>query len=1028
MPLNILQNPSFEDIAPNCLPLVGSPVNGAFNQGCVNGWSAANTSPSICFPAAQQGNNFACLGNNTEAIFQNLTICQNERYQIGFWHRGGSFDVYMARGLTNVNINDPLAFPINPLWQLVANVPQSVDINIWQFTQLPIFTANDLANNQLLLRATGADFFLDNMSMVCISQLTPQITFSNQGGGLFNFNGATIAVPPLAVTNWCWDFGDGTPVQSGPNLTNPSHTYATGGNYRVCLTIQDNCCFCLNTTCTRIEVDPCACGQNPQILNTGNVVNWTGITQDINNDVIIAPGTDLLVTSSTLNIKSPCKFVVMRGASMEIRSSTLQSACNGNKWGGIVVWGNSSIDHSNPPAGTIFDFLNPTNNSSNAPGVLLTKQQSTIRDMNINGVFAQRLASDPNAAIYTGITNIPFNPMTDLVSFTGGLVRSTSTTFIDNDLCADFRDYPFNNFSQFGSCTFTTTAAPAEVSNVGSDGVRIFNTDNISFQNCNFDHVGARGIVSVNGSLTMTRCTVNQHYQGLRVTSAAGQTGFVKVGVGSDQQRNTFTDNRFGIWSDGIFNLDVSTNTFSNNGDFVSSGPFGFLEGGGIFVTGPSSFDILDNDFSANISGAELLNTSGGGITGPNQQFKCNIHTNDRIGMLVRGRCPGMFFKDNAFDNSVADLSVQRHTLTTPGEIHLNQGQSNAAIYNYFSPNSADIISSTAPGRTVSFNYFPPLTESTVEFELTAPDCDINGTGQPVGILCSTLNNFVNRPRTAGVKDPCLPPLPRRGYAPCTDKNCLDALRTQKQSLEQMVNSNPSQYKSELAAVNLRFDTDKRDLVWNWYEQGNMARVVQLLTEYGTTEDLQMLYGYYTRARNYTAATTLLESLPSTNENDTWFKEVQRIYLKYATSSGLYTATSTEDQLLQLVATTASTPGSQARAVYYLLHGVWLEPIIDRSEDIGATKEREERLIQDGLPKLSIAPNPATEMIMITVTNTDGGDICIMDLQGILVQRMALQGMTIQCSTSGMPNGMYIVHHVNSFGKTLASQKLVVQH
>jgi hypothetical protein len=125
------------------------------------------------------------LGNNTEAIFQNLTICQNERYQIGFWHRGGSFDVYMARGLTNVNINDPLAFPINPLWQLVANVPQSVDINIWQFTQLPIFTANDLANNQLLLRATGADFFLDNMSMVCISQLTPQITFSNQGGGAF---------------------------------------------------------------------------------------------------------------------------------------------------------------------------------------------------------------------------------------------------------------------------------------------------------------------------------------------------------------------------------------------------------------------------------------------------------------------------------------------------------------------------------------------------------------------------------------------------------------------------------------------------------------------------------------------------------------------------------------------------------------------------------------------------------------------------------------------------------------------------
>jgi hypothetical protein len=650
--------------------------------------------------------------------------------------------------------------------------------------------------------------------------------------------------------------------------------------------------------------------------------------------------------------------------------------------------------------------------------------------MNITGIFAQRLAIDPNAAIYAGITNTPFNPLTDLASFTGGLVRSNSTTFIDNDLCADFRDYPFNNYSQFGSCTFTTTVAPAQVSNVGTEGVRIFNTDNISFQNCNFDHVGARGIVSVNGSLTMTRCTVNQHFQGLRVTSAAGQTGFVKVGIGSDQQRNTFTDNRFGIWSDGIFNLDVSTNTFSNNGDLVNNGSFASFQGGGIFVTGPSSFDILDNDFSANISGAELLNTSGGGVSGANQKFKCNIHTNDRIGMLVRGRCPGMFFLDNAFNNSVADLSVQLHFLPLRlGEIHLNQGQSNAAIYNYFSPNSADIISSTDPGRTLSFNYFPPFTESAPELELTAPDCDINSTGQPVGTLCNTLNNFVNRPRSAGVKDPCMPQIPRRGYDPCTDKSCLDALRTKKQNLEQLANANPSQYKSELAAVNLRFDTDKRDLVWNWYEQGNMAQVVQLLTEYGTTEDLQMLYGYYTRARDYTAATTLLESLPSANENDTWFKEVQRIYLKYATTSGLYTATATEDQLLESVATTATTPGSQARAIYYLLHGVWLEPTIDRSEDIEPTKEREERSLQDRLPKLSIAPNPATEMVMITVTNTDGGDICIMDLQGRLVQRIALQGATTAyCSTTTMPNGMYIVQHINSFGKTLVSQKLVVQH
>ena len=474
-----------------------------------------------------------------------MVICQGENYNLTFAHRGGTFDVYMANGLVNVPLNDPQGFAIDPTWQLVSNMPAA---NAWQIANLT-FTANNLANNQLLFIYTGGgDYFLDSMSMVCVSQLVPTITAADLGGGVFNFTGVVQVQPPFGVINWCWDFGDGSPTESGANLNQVTHTFTQGGTFMVCLTIQDNCCFCLNQICIPITYDPCACGGTPQVLNTNGIVNWTGLTQDVNNDVIIAPGTDLIITSSTLNIKSPCKFVVMRGGSMNVLGSTLQSACDRSKWAGIVVWGNSAIQHSSPPPGTVFDFNNPVNNSPNAPGVLLTNSfsgaNSLIADMNQNGVYAQRLAVDPNEAIYANLTGVPFNPATQLGGFTGGVARCYNTNFLDNDLSGDFRDYPFNNYSLFNTCGFTTTVAPAELTTNGPEGVRIWNTDNISFDNCNFDHVGARGVVSVNGSLTMTGCTVNQHFQGLRLTTASGQTGLVQLGLGNDQTRNQFTHKR----------------------------------------------------------------------------------------------------------------------------------------------------------------------------------------------------------------------------------------------------------------------------------------------------------------------------------------------------------------------------------------------------------------------------------------------------------------------------------------------------
>ena len=59
-PVNILQNPDFENYGPPCVVPPNLTVDAAFNQGCVQGWQAANQTPSICTTNPASGLLSAC--------------------------------------------------------------------------------------------------------------------------------------------------------------------------------------------------------------------------------------------------------------------------------------------------------------------------------------------------------------------------------------------------------------------------------------------------------------------------------------------------------------------------------------------------------------------------------------------------------------------------------------------------------------------------------------------------------------------------------------------------------------------------------------------------------------------------------------------------------------------------------------------------------------------------------------------------------------------------------------------------------
>ena len=90
-------------------------------------------------------------------------------------------------------------------------------------------------------QVTGASYSLQSNVVI-----TPNANFSttNQGGGAIEFTDNSSNNP----TGWLWDFGDGnTSTQQ-----NPTHTYATAGNYTVCLTASNSAGS--NTFCMTVSV------------------------------------------------------------------------------------------------------------------------------------------------------------------------------------------------------------------------------------------------------------------------------------------------------------------------------------------------------------------------------------------------------------------------------------------------------------------------------------------------------------------------------------------------------------------------------------------------------------------------------------------------------------------------------------------------------------------------------------------------------------------------------------------------------
>lgn len=708
----------------------------------------------------------------------------------------------------------------------------------------------DLIQNNLFFSqsdgsGTACNAGIDFVQLVCRSGLTPQISQQNVSNGQYNFSGSSNNVAGLTAATYCWDFGDGT-TATGQNV---SHTYSNPSNYKVCLTVTDNC-GCVNTVCQSLVY--CVCAENSTVLPPG-VQNYSGAAL-VERDLILPPGTHLTISNQTLQINTGCKFVVMRGASLTVDNSTLAPACDG-RWQGIIVWGNSNQNHN------INYRLNPQNTPIDGPGVVRVRSNSHIEGAN-TALEPQRWWSDPrNDAIYAAISGTT-GP---IPSFWGGQIFAVGSIFFNNRKSGDIGTYPGNNLGLFSECTFTSSNPVT--GNNGLEGVNLWNTNGVRFEGCTFDMVPARGITTIDAGITVYRTTFQNNYQGIKVASVTNPLSNTIIGD-LEINRNYFISNAFGISSDGITGLRVRRNSFGSNAR------------AGIAVSGNSSFRVEGNVFSGHPFGVDLLNT---GFVG--QHLNCNSHQDDRA-IRVMGYCRGVQFNDNTFDNQTADLYMGQSGGLL-GDIFPNQGSNGAARLNLFSENEGDNDIVTEPGETVFFRYYPPTGDEFTPAELARmlPDCDDDDG-------CAVPNNYHNEPASKPYSDCDLPQSPPGGgdALPCANRDCLDSLNTRLAWLNQQIAAGQSQHQADAAATELRFVDDKINLVGQWLAEGNISLIEQTLNAYNTLADQQLLFAVYTKRGNLSGAAALLTAMPESTEPEQWYKSTQGTYLQYLAAPGQYQA------------------------------------------------------------------------------------------------------------------------------------------
>lgn len=668
------------------------------------------------------------------------------------------------------------------------------------------------------------------------------------------------------------------------------------------------------------------------------------IKQDDEIDQDLTWGSNIIITSSgqltvtgTIRMAQDKHIIVNRGGKLIINGGTLTKCDEAPHWGGVIVKGNS-------------EKAQPSHTANPGPdeaGIVVMKNNSLIEHA------------------IAGISTNYFCQWTD--EDWGGLVYCENSEFRKNRKAVAFMKYEFPNNSKFIDCTFDGAGA---ISSGTTNGVTIWDTDGVEFNQCRFYNLGHNGIVAYDaGAIVKDGNDFIGNGKAISCRATYPFSSFVEVGE-SNIEPNYFLDNWHHI--ENYASGKEQMLKIINNEFFTATNS-------ALWNVGPTFFRFEDNVVT-NSNGVYARNTAALGVNNHNY-IENNGFTGPGTGIGADGLNRELQFLCNTFDNNAGDFVLIDQS-SYPGEVRKFQGNHQEPAGNCFTrPVGISYGDINTIGNTTQFVYY----------HATLQNCEIPAT--PGNYFAVSLDE-----------------------ESCTDESENITPTTEEfNSILNDIQELDTAGKTDSVAYYNLLERKQEVLLYllnHFIENDNIDSAIAILQQDGSTMAQLMHFGILMNEGAYTDAENYLNSVQ--NESPEWadFVQIQSINIERLQSEGEYQLSASDQSYLEDVAESNKGVKAYARSLLGLLEGIeYFDEWDLGGADAGLKLSTNNQVLKTEI--IDVFPNPSKDIFTLTFEdgfNKKVKEVKIYNLVGELIYtKQDFETNKIEINAGNWTNGVYLL-------------------
>ena len=700
---------------------------------------------------------------------------------------------------------------------------------------------------------------------------------------------------------------------------------------------------------------------------------------DMPGDIHVHSGAELLIEAK-IGMRQGTRILVERNARLVINNGgVVTKGCDAPDWTGIQVLGNNQK-------------VQPEHN---AP--LTDPNQAGVIWIDNGTVEWARTGATAGGG---------YGP-----EFWGGVIwTNNNAVFQKNRKDVEFMQYKFAlNKSRFKNTRFLAGLPTVPWAN--REGITIWETDGIEFDNCDIYSKGMHGIRTYDAGIKVHNgCDLESNQIGISCYATYPMS--YKSVIGTTAAENNFYGNQYDVYAstvtgwfglynpDGKFSMDVINNNFEGSRY-------------GVVLDGPSNFRIGGNKFVDVEISAWTANTGFNNVINQNL-IGCNrIDARRNIGILAIGENKEMQFLGNDFIGG--HPTARDFVLTNSffpgnnGSIRALQGNVESPADNCFSDPGVQIDIVTS-GTTDFFTYYYESSEPLV-------DCD----PEPL-----TMGNYAKNPVPGTFTVDCS----KFGGLPDGLESPTDGdLNTKSQQLQTLAPSIQTDANAKVQYYQILAEKEAilKYLVSEALDEMDYATAESLLAGEQSKAAQWAIFGLRMGRQDYAGATQLLNQLPTVEVADAQFRDIQLINLQRLQNPTGFELSAAQEAYLNSVADGYSPIRGYARGILGLLKDRVYFP--DEYEILDERSNPTERITTEAL---KVYPVPASDQLVVTwpsLSESTDAQIQVFDLLGRphLSQSVGARESNRVLGVVNLPEGVYFLV-ISDKGKVAHRAKFTVQH